>query len=174
MKKKILVIFFIALILSIIIYNIFNNKIKNILLISDNNEINDIILNKYKEDYNVNLYTYNNITYKELIDNIKNNDSKIVKNEKIYLNQLISSADIIIINVNNNEYFNKCKKSNNIIENYDRILSMNINDLDYILKKISHAKIYIVGNYCKNKNHTQSLKIPYDYINIKSLIKNKI
>ncbi|MGM9878282.1 MAG: hypothetical protein ACI33S_06520 [Bacilli bacterium] len=174
MKKKILVIFFIALILSIIIYNIFNNKRKNILLISDNNEINDIILNKYKENYNVNLYTYNNITYKELIDNIKNNDSKIVKNEKIYLNQLISSADIIIINVNNNEYFNKCKKSNNIIENYDRILSMNINDLDYILKKISHAKIYIVGNYCKNKNHIQSLKIPYDYINIKSLIKNKI
>lgn len=168
MKKKILVIFLIAIIGLIIIYNVFKEKKENILFIIDNdiNNIKDIVSKYDKENYNINVYRYDNITYKELIESIKNNDYKVIKNEKIYLNQLISSSQKIIININNSEYFNKCKKSKRIIENYDEIISSNINDLTNIINKISVSNTIIIGNYCKNNKHNQKLNIKNEYISI--------
>ena len=163
-KKKILVIFFISIIVSYLIYNKFNDNINNILIISDNENIRNNIFNQFNKEYNINMYNYDDITYKQLIKNIKENDNKIIKENIIYLNQLISSSNIIFININNSEYFNKCKKSDNIIINYDKTLEDDINSLYEILSKISHAKIYIIGNYCKNKEHTQALKIPFEYL----------
>ena len=174
MKKKILVIFLLAIIFSIIIYNFYIKRTKKVLIISDNYSISKLINGNNNKNYQFNIYRYDNITYKELINNIKNNDNKIVKDKKIYLNQLISSSDIIIMNINNSEYFNKCKKNDNILKNYDNILSMHINDLNYILSRITNAKIYIIGNYCKNKNYVQELNIPFEYIKYSNIYENKI
>lgn len=156
-KKKILVIFFISLILSFLIYKYSHKEKNQIFLITDS-------MSKLNINGNIKEFRYDNITYKELIEKIKSNDYKIVKGKEEYLNQYISSSNEIIININNHEYFNKCKKNDRIINNYDNILSLNINDLYSIIKRISNAKITIIGNYCKNKKHISNIKIPYKSI----------
>lgn len=166
MRNKILIIFIIAFLISILIYFRTKNNDKKILIIGDN----EIINNKIPK--NIQKYQFNNITYKEIINKIKYNDKIIIKNKKYYINQLISKADLIILNANNNEYFNKCKKNNIILNNYDHILEYNINDLIKIINKISKAKIIVVGNYCKNKNYNQILKINSYYLSYNDYITN--
>ena len=89
-KNILLVIFFFALICSIIIYKISYEDSYRVLYIGENKK--ELLDNNYET------FLYDNITYKELINMIKNNDYYIMKNKNIYLNQLISSADKIIIN----------------------------------------------------------------------------
>lgn len=153
MKRKLLVIFFLSLIVSFIIYKVTLKPSKNILFFGENYLIKSsksYLDYLYEKNYKINTFTYDNITYKDMLKKIKSNDYIIVKNKKIYLNQLISSSDYLIINANNKEYFNKCKKSKNIISNYNDFINNDINDLYNLIKKISKCKIIVISNYCKN------------------------
>lgn len=141
MKRILLVIFFIAIIFSIIIYNNKPTREK-ILFIGEKEYLENIRYNKYDK------FLYDNINYKELINSIKNNDYIIIKNRKIYLNQLISDADIILIGVNNIEYNKKCNNKKFNREQYDKKLNIDKKYLINLIKKISYSKIIIIDNYC--------------------------
>lgn len=141
MKRILLVIFFIAIIFSIIIYNNKPTREK-ILFIGEKEYLENIRYNKYEK------FLYDNINYKELINSIKNNDYIIIKNRKIYLNQLISDSDIILIGVNNIEYNKKCNNKNFNKEQYDKKLNIDKKYLINLIKKISYSKIIIIDNYC--------------------------
>lgn len=141
MKRILLVIFFIAIIFSIIIYNNKPTREK-ILFIGEKEYLENIRYNKYDK------FLYDNINYKELINSIKNNDYIIIKNRKIYLNQLISDSDIILIGVNNIEYNKKCNNKNFNKEQYDKKLNIDKKYLINLIKKISYSKIIIIDNYC--------------------------
>lgn len=141
MKRILLVIFFIAIIFSIIIYNNKPTREK-ILFIGEKEYLEIIRYNKYDK------FLYDNINYKELINSIKNNDYIIIKNRKIYLNQLISDADIVLIGVNNIEYNKKCNNKNFNREQYDKKLNIDKKYLINLIKKISYSKIIIIDNYC--------------------------
>lgn len=182
--KKILVIFFFALISTFIIYKkCINNKI-NIIFLGDN-----YILNKnYKtyDDYLVeslsnsnnlasfnNNFVYENKSYSDIINDINNNIYISFKNENIYLNQLIGKSDIIVISANNDNYFDKCYKDKYILDNYNTILINKINLLVNLISKISNAKIYIIGNYCNNINNNLTLKDDnIKYIELKNNYEN--
>ena len=145
MKRKLLVIFFIAIILTIIIYKI-TPKEKIILYIGEIDFLNNIKYKKY------NRFLYDNITYKELTNSIKNNDFIIYKNQKIYLNQLISKSSLIIIGANNIEYNKYCNNKNLNIDLYNKNINNYKNKINKKIKKISSAKILFLDNYCKNQN----------------------
>ena len=153
MKIKILVIFILSILLTIIIYYLTIDKTKNILYIGETNNIIN-----YK-DYEINTFLYDNITYKELIKSIKNNDNIVIKNKKIYLNQLVNKADFIIISINNIEYNKKCKKEDYIINKYNKLINNYKIELISLIKKISSGKVIIVENNCdNNRNNIDIIK----------------
>lgn len=121
------------------------------------------------------LFTLDKNNYKDILNDIKNNKYVVSKNKKIYLNQLISKSNIIILNANNEEYFNKCNKSDSILKEYDKKIYDDLNSLINVINKISTAKIIIIGNYCINKdnNNLNKLYKNYNYINMFDLTKNK-
>lgn len=183
MKIKILVIFFLALIFSFIIYDVTLTNRKSVLILGDNHLTN----NEYKtydkylyDDLKDNvvffneLFTFDKNNYKDILNDIKNNKYIVTKNKKLYLNQLISKSNIIILNANNEEYFNKCNKSDSILKEYDRKIYDDLNNLINVINKISTAKIIIIGNYCINKenDNLNQLYKNYNYINMFDLIKN--
>jgi hypothetical protein len=147
--------------ISICIFYKFKSDNIKILFLGD-----DIVYNKYIKDideYKIEKYLYDSVTYKEILSDIKSNSYKVIKNKSIYLNQLISSSDVIIFSANNFEYKNKCKKSNRIISDYDDSIKNDINNLTNVIDKISNSKIFIIGNSCSNKNHEQNLNLSNVY-----------
>ena len=183
MKLKILVIF-LALIFSFIIYDVTLTNRKSILMLGDNHLTNNEYktYDKYLYDDLKNdvvffneLFTLDKNNYKDILNDIKNNKYVVSKNKKIYLNQLISKSNIIILNANNEEYFNKCNKSDSILKEYDKKIYDDLNNLINVINKISTAKIIIIGNYCINKdnNNLNKLYKNYNYINMFDLTKNK-
>ncbi len=146
MKIKLLVIFFFVSIISILIFKYYEKEEENILYIGEKYYLNSINYNYY------NLFLYDNITYKELINRIKDNDYIISKNKRIYLNQLIMNSDVIIIGANNNEYNKVCNSNDINIDYYNNKNNINKNELIKIISKISHAKVIILNNYCKKNN----------------------
>lgn len=181
MKIKILVIFFLALIMSFIIYNVTLNNRKSILILGDNHllDSNYKTYDKYLyDDLKDNVVFFNELfteegkTYKDIINDIKNNKYVISKNKNIYLNQLISKANIIILNANNSEYFKKCNKSKSIIKEYNKKISNDIDSLIRIINKISTSKIIVIGNYCLNGKDYSSYYSKYNYINMNELVSN--
>ena len=149
MKKNILsVIFFLLCILSFLIYKRFDNKSLSYLYIGDVK-----VYNKYEFKYNK--YTFDNITYSQIKKSITSNDFKVIKEKNVYLNQLISNSDVIILSANNFEYKNKCKKNNRILKEYNSLIYSDLLNLVNVIKKISTAKIYIIGNYCSNEKNNQ-------------------
>ena len=130
MKKILLVIFSFAIVICLIIYKSSINNKNSILLLGEYLQI---------DNNNINTFLYNNITYKELINSIKSNDFIIIKNKKVYLNQLIYKSNMIIINANNKEYEKRCKKGN--IYNYNYFTNNNLEHLINIIKRISNSKI---------------------------------
>lgn len=181
-KNKLLVIFFLSCIFSYIIYNYTINNRIDILVLGDNYLLNSeyetydkYLLDKYYNLNNFNkVFTSENITYKEIINKIKNNYYIYSKDKKIYMNQLIANADIIIVNANNEKYFEKCNKSESIILKYDEDVSNDINELKNLIKKISPAKVVVISNYCYNQNYNINNgdinlnQIYYKYQNSKS------
>lgn len=181
MKIKILVIFFLALILSFIIYNVTLNNRKSILILGDNHLLDSnyktydkYLYDDFKDDvvFFNELFTEEGKTYKDIINDIKNNKYVISKNKNIYLNQLISKANIIILNANNSEYFKKCNKSKSIIKEYNKKVSNDIDSLIRIINKISTSKIIVIGNYCLNDEDYSSYYSKYNYINMNKLVSN--
>lgn len=181
MKIKILVIFFLALILSFIIYNVTLNNRKSILILGDNHLLDSsyktydkYLYDDFKDDvvFFNELFTEEDKTYKDIINDIKNNKYVISKNKNIYLNQLISNANIIILNANNSEYFKKCNKSKSIIKEYNKKVSNDIDSLIRIINKISTSKIIVIGNYCLNDEDYGSYYSKYNYINMNKLVSN--
>ena len=164
MKKNILsVIFFLLCILCIIIYRKFDNSNLDYIFIGDS----DIY---YKNNFKYEKYLYDSISYKSLKDNILSNDYKVIKEKNIYLNQVISNSDVLILSTNNFSYFNKCKKSSRIIDEYDDILEKDIESLVDVISKISNAKIYVLGNYCLKGNYEQIFSSDkYVYISYKNV-----
>ena len=181
-KNKLLVIFFLSCIFSYIIYNYTINNRIDILVLGDNYLLNSeyetydkYLLDKYYNLNNFNkVFTSENITYKEIINKIKNNYYIYSKDKKIYINPLIANADIIIVNANNDKYFEKCNKSESIILKYDEDVSNDINELKNLIKKISPAKVVVISNYCYNQNYNINNgdinlnQIYYKYQNSKS------
>ncbi len=181
-KNKLLVIFFLSCIFSYIIYNYTINNRIDILVLGDNYLLNSeyetydkYLLDKYYNLNNFNkLFTSENITYKEIINKIKNNYYIYSKDKKIYINPLIANADIIIVNANNEKYFEKCNKSESVILKYDEDVSNDINELKNLIKKISPAKVVVISNYCYNQNYNINNgdinlnQIYYKYQNSKS------
>lgn len=181
-KNKLLVIFFLSCIFSYIIYNYTINNRIDILVLGDNYLLNSeyetydkYLLDKYYNLNNFNkVFTSENITYKEIINKIKNNYYIYSKDKKIYMNQLIANADIIIVNANNEKYFEKCNKSESVILKYDEDVSNDINELKNLIKKISPAKVVVISNYCYNQNYNINNgdinlnQIYYKYQNSKS------
>ena len=103
MNKKILVIFLFAIIILILIYK-YSKKDDYILVVGEENI--DFDNNNYK----INTFLYDNITYKELINSIRTNDYIIVKGRKIYLNELIYKSKYIIITANKKS----CEKNSSL------------------------------------------------------------
>lgn len=179
MKNKILVIFLIALIFSILIYKITISSKINILILGDKYFLNSnfktydtFLKDKY---YNVNnLLIEENDTYKNIEDKIKSNYSIKIKNKKMYLSQEISKANYIIISANNKQYNEKCNKSKKITNYYINKTNTEINSLIYIINKISSSKIIIMDNSCSNNdaNYTH-IKLKQDINNTKSKLSLK-
>ena len=179
MKNKILVIFLIALIFSILIYKITISSKINILILGDKYFLNSnfktydtFLKDKY---YNVNnLLTEENDTYKNIEDKIESNYSIKIKNKKMYLSQEISNANYIIISANNKQYNEKCNKSKKITNYYINKTNTEIKSLIYIINKISSSKIIIMDNSCSNndKNYTH-IKLKQDINNTKSKLSLK-
>ena len=87
-----------------------------------------------------------------------------------YLNQLISSSDVIILNANNFAYQDKCRKNKRIISEYDKVIASDLENLIVLINKISNAKIYVIGNYCFNDIYEQEYKSSkYVYISYKNI-----
>ncbi len=162
MKKIILVIFSFAILIVILIYKINDKEKEKVLIISENN----ILINSKDIEF----FLYDNITYKELIKSIKSNDSIIIKNKRKYLNQLIAKSNVIILNINNNEYDKRCKT--NKINNYNEYIKEDINMLLILIKRISNSKIYIISNDCSYKSICNNIN--KDIKNIYIINTNKI
>ena len=181
-KNKLLVIFFLSCIFSYIIYNYTMEKRTNVLILGDNYLLNSkyktydkYLLDKY---YNINdfnkLFTSDGTTYKEIIGSIKNNYYVYSKDKKVYMNPKIANADIIILNANNDKYFEKCNKSESVIKKYNEYIMSDINELKNLINKISPAKVIVISNYCYNQNYNINNgdinlnQIYYKYQNSKS------
>lgn len=172
MKNKILVIFFISILFSSIIYKFTLSNNKYILILGDNyfkSSYNKDYIYFLKEKYrNVNnLLTEENDTYEKIINKIKKNYKISLKKNNIYLNQEISKADYIIISANNKEFNEKCNKYVNVKNKYIKKVDSNITELIYLINKISTSKIIIMDSSCTKENKS------YNYINIKSEQKYK-
>ena len=135
------------------------------------NEIRISLQGVTEEDY------YKTCNYKINFNNFVENINYLYKNrgdKKVYLNPLIASADIIIVNANNEKYFEKCNKSESIIKTYNEDISNDINDLKNIIKKLSPAMVIVISNYCYNQNYKLNdgdinlNQIYYKYQNSKS------
>lgn len=162
-KNKLSVIFFLLCILSFLIYKRFDSAKLKFLYIGDSETY-------YENSFNYDKYIYDNINYKNIYVNIINNDHKIIKGKNLYLNQLISGSDIIILNANTFEFANKCKKNTRIIGEYDKIIFEDLEKLVDLINRISDAKVYVIGNYCFNNSYIQEYKSEkYVYISYKNI-----
>ena len=145
MKRILLVIFFIAIIFSLIIYKITYKKTYNVLLLGEFNNIDKYNL---PDNYNISTFIYDNTSYKELIKSIRYNDYIIIKEKKVYLNQLISKSDYIYVIANKEKYIDKCKKGKTTLRKYLDSIYDEKYELIKTIGKISHAKVIFVNYEC--------------------------
>lgn len=179
MKKiNIIVIFFTACFLAFLIYLKYNKDETKILILGDSNLI-DLSDNNYvyylnkKYKYINYKFTDEYKKYNEIENDIKNNKYIYFKGKRTYLNQEISSSNIIIINANNLEYLSKCNKSRRIINEYNIKIYNDITSLVNIIKRISDAKIIIIGNTCTHNNIKSFNNNYYNYIDVSEIYDSK-
>jgi len=179
MKKiNIIVIFFTACFLAFLIYLKYNKDETKILILGDSNLI-DLSDNNYvyylnkKYKYINYKFTDEYKKYNEIENDIKNNKYIYFKGKKTYLNQEISSSNIIIINANNLEYLSKCNKPRRIINEYNIKIYNDITSLVNIIKRISDAKIIVIGNTCTNNNIKSFNNNYYNYIDVSEIYDSK-
>ncbi len=154
MKKTILLILTIFLI--IIIYNLFNTKKINYVMIGDNlsNSLNDNF-NKYIYNYleksnrlgNFNtLFSSNKID--KLIENIKINKTIRWNNKDYYIKKVLRESDLLIVSIGIIDLYNNYDKYD-INNNYKYINKLydNISNLIMEIKKYTKGKIVFLGYY---------------------------
>lgn len=148
MNKKILVIFLFALVITNIIYRYFYKENTKVLLITDANL--KLVSN------NLEYYKFDNISFNELNKKITLNDNYLIKNKRIFLNQEINKANILLIDINGEEIKNKCKKDLAITKQFfDKEYNSYI-ELKQKLGKISKAKVVLLYYECKNNEETNN------------------
>ena len=97
----------------------------------------------------------------ELLRAIDSNESIVIKNKRVYLNELIANTDYIIINANEIEYLKRCK--NKVNNYYEEMLIKNKKIIINKIKKISNAKIIIIDNNCNINNINNSKVIDFTW-----------
>jgi len=152
--------------------------------------IDGISFNDYLKDYyeskkllkyfNTN-YSYKNYKISDLINDMKIN--ALVKNEKIYINQMLHKSDVITLAIGEEELV-KLSITNDLDNEVLKKLIVEYDNLLFMLKKITDAKIILIGFY-ENKyldkskiiilnSEISNIAIKYDciFINISDLMLN--
>lgn len=198
MKYIKLFIFFLAFVLSFLLYEIcFNDKIYYLSL-GDNLAVGvtpfDTINKSYSDYFKMyletknNLKNYNNhfseINYKttDIINDIKLNKEKIINNKTISINESIAKANIITISIGYNDLFYKTKyfktqfKYEKNMKKYVDELFVNIDYMIELIRKINDCPIYLIGYYnphIKDDGITDKM-IEYTEVKYKSLNKKSV
>ena len=137
---KILVIFFISLVLTIIIYNFYHVDKINVISISDELGLGKTPLNGYNHSYNyylkrknINLTTLEiaNLTYDTLYQKIYYDIDIYYKGKYINIKNAIKQNNYLIINANTEKSLDKCNKNSRIYIEY----------LDNVFEKIQFYDI---------------------------------
>ena len=195
MNKKILVIFFIGILLSFIIFKLtYKGKI-DYLALGDELVLGYSSYGTYNKSYSdyFSIYLKNQNKLGNFYKNYSSYDKKIIdlindmdEAKKININQLIAESDIITLSFGQKEIYdllssNYNKKLKNISDIYNYIDSY-FNDYIILIskiRKISDSKIYIIGLYNPlintNQDTIKKLNEIFNYINKKfeSLEENK-
>lgn len=169
MKYKKLFVFFLAFLLTFIMYRAFFNDKIYYLSLGDNFAVGATPFDKVNKSYadyfssylsNKNqLKEYNNIfselNYRvtDIIKDIRLNKEKKVYDKKISINESIASSDIITISIGFNDLFYKTKYNKNEfvfdknMKNYIDELYEDIEELINLIRKINDSPIYFIGYY---------------------------
>lgn len=157
MKKKIILIAIIGSILSIIIYFYTKSDEINIVSLGDGLSIgmtpyniegfsyNDYLKADYENLHKLNkYYEFGSFgkTVQELIYEIKENKTKIIKNEKVEIQRAINEADILTICIGMDE-LSEDKITKSIILDYED----DIKELLSMIKMLNHKKVIVLGLY---------------------------
>lgn len=202
MNRKTLVIFFIGLILSFIIFKLTYKEKIDYLALGDelvlgytpfdsynksySDYFSEYLNNKKKLGFYITDFSKYGYNIKELLEDIDDAKEISINNKKININQAIASSDIITLSFGQKElYILLSKNYNGKLRNIDEIyeyIDKYFNDYVYLLnkiRKINSNKIYIIGLYNPLINTNQEtidrLNKIFTYINnkFKSLEENK-
>ena len=170
MKKKIILIALIGAILSVLIYLNTKKEEINIVALGDGISLgmtpykiegysyNDYLKDHYKEKQILNHY-YNyselNLTAKELIYAIKENQKITLKNKEIEIQRVIHEADILTLCIGMDE-LSVDKITKNMINAYKKDLEELLN----MIKFLNNKKVFVLGLYTmKNEEELNIMKL---------------
>ena len=194
-KYKILIIVLISLFLAYFIY-FFNREEKiNLVAIGDgiasgetSYNVDGVSYNDYLKDYFENkkllknyykTFASKNYKLNDLLNDLKSNVYS--KDDDLYIKQVMHKADIITINIGEEELV-KLQITKDLNKEYLQKFISNFDSLLYILKSITEAKIVIVGFYENNyldksnviilNSEISNIAIKYDssFVNINDLM----
>ena len=196
-KKKLIIIILISSIFTYLIYFLNREEKINFVSLGDgvasgetSYNIDGISFNDYLKEYFEskkklnnynNTYTYENYKINELINDIKSNDLK--NKEKLYIKQILHNADLITICFGEEELV-KLSITDDLDINYIKKVISEYDNLIYMLKEITDAKLIIIGFYENNyldkgnviilNSELSNISIKYNvtFINISDLMKN--
>ena len=167
MKKKLLILILIGTVLTFFIY--FYTKNDNLTLVSLGDglsigmtpyNIEGFSFNDYlKEDFKIkhklnNYYEFGapNITLKELIYSIKENETRNFKNKRIEIKRAIYEADILTISIGM-DYLSKINLTKNIRDEFKE----DFEELLSIIKTLNTNKVIVLGLYTRNNQNLLSI-----------------
>lgn len=196
-KYKLIIIILISALLAYLIYFFTKEDKLSIVALGDgiasgetSYKIDGISFNDYLKDYyeskNLlshfdNKYAYKNYKINDLINDLKSNDLK--EREELYINQILHKADIITIAIGEEELV-KLSITNDLETNYIKEFITKYDELMCMLKKITDAKIVLVGFYENNylsktdviilNSELSNIAVKYEsiFININDLMLN--
>lgn len=195
MKKKIILIAILGSILSVIIYFYTKNDEINIVSLGDGLSIgmtpyniegysyNDYLKEDYDKLHKLNkYYEFGSFgkTVKELIYEIKENETKVIKNEKVEIQRAINEADILTICIGMDE-LSEDKITKSIILDYED----DIKELLSMIKMLNNKKVIVLGLYTINKEelpnidklnaiiHDACVSNDFEFVDISKLVNNK-
>jgi len=195
LQKKIILISFISIILSVIIYFYTKTEKINIVALGDGLSLgmtpynikgysyNDYLKNFYQDKRTLNKYydfSEHKQTVKELIYEINNNKTIDIKDEKISIQHAINIANVLTICIGMDELFST-QITNIIIKEYKDDLKELLNQI----KKLNNKQVIIIGLYTvNNRELTNIMKINaflqdialeynFTYINLQDITFNK-
>ncbi|MDE5540145.1 MAG: hypothetical protein K2J20_06655 [Bacilli bacterium] len=158
MKKKLIIITLLGAIISIIIYFYTRSDEITIVALGDGLSIgmtpydiegysfNDYLKEDYTNKHKLKNYYYEfaqaKCTIKELIYDIKENKSLIIKNEKVEIQRAINEADILTIAIGLDEL-----AGNKITTSIKNEFQDNITELLSMIKMLNHNKVIVLGIY---------------------------